>query len=47
MIERKIVSKWSLFSWFDFFKPLKILFKFLDHFFNFEWYLTVIVLEKE
>ncbi|MES2616822.1 MAG: class I SAM-dependent methyltransferase [Bacteroidota bacterium] len=45
-IERKIISKGSVFNWLNFFKPLKQTMIFLDKFFKFEGYLTVIIFKK-
>lgn len=47
MRERKILSKWSVLSRLNFFKPIKWLFTVLSHIFPYEGYLTVIVLEKK
>ena len=44
--KRIVVSKKSLMRWLNFAKPLKWLFQFLDMFYEFEGYLTVLIIRK-
>ena len=44
--ERLTLSKDSLFNWLNFFKPLKRSLEFIDKLYNFEGYLTVLVIGK-
>lgn len=44
--KRLVVSKKSLMRWLNFFKPLKYLFQFIDMFYNFEGYLTILKIKK-
>ncbi|MBN1639094.1 MAG: class I SAM-dependent methyltransferase [Ignavibacteriales bacterium] len=47
ILEKRIVlSKKSLFNWWNFFKPMKLFFKFLDKIFKYEGYLTVLLIKK-
>ena len=43
---RIILSKASIFNWWNFFKPMKSVFKTLDRLINYEGYLTVLIIKK-
>lgn len=46
LIKRETLSKGSLFNWWNFFPPVKWLFKALDRIFRFEGYLTLLTIKK-
>lgn len=46
VIERRTLSRGTIFNWLNFLPPAKGLFQLLDRFFNYEGYLTVVVLSK-
>lgn len=46
VIKSMVVSHQSIFSWWNFFKPIKYLFIILDKIFHFEGYLSVIEIKK-
>jgi len=45
--KRVILSKKSLMNWLDFIKPLRKIFEVIDKFYNFEGYLTVLIIRKK
>ena len=44
--KRVVLAKQTIFHWVNFFKALRILFEFLDKFFDFEGYLTTLIIKK-
>ncbi len=46
IVERRTLSKKSIFDWWNFFKPIKVIFKLTDKIFNYEGYLTVLIIKK-
>lgn len=44
--KRKVISKSSIFNWWNFCKPVKKIFMFLDKLLNFEGYLTILFITK-
>ena len=45
--KRLIISKDSIFNWWNFFEPMKKFLKIVNKFINFEGYLTVLIIHKK
>lgn len=45
--KRVVISKESIYNWWNFFKPMKYVLKLLDKYIHFEGYLTVLIIRKK
>jgi len=45
--KRVVISKESIYNWWNFFKPMKYILKLLGKYIHFEGYLTVLIIRKK